>query len=41
MGFYFSFKKNGGNDRAEWQMESFRNFMNVFGFHDVPFRIHL
>ncbi|XP_057250759.1 uncharacterized protein LOC130591452 [Beta vulgaris subsp. vulgaris] len=30
-------EKMGGNDRASWQMENFRNAVNVCGFHDVPF----
>lgn len=33
----FPTEKNGGSDRAEWQMTNFRNVVDACGFRDVPF----
>lgn len=33
----FSHEKNGGDDRADWQMRNFRAVVDACGFHDVPF----
>lgn len=29
--------KNGGNDRAEWQMTNFKQVVDLCGFQDLPF----
>lgn len=30
-------EKQGGNNRDEWQMNSFRHAVDVCGFHDIAF----